>query len=94
MKVLVTQSGLNLCDPVDCNPPVPLPTEFLRQEYWSGLPFTSPEELPNPGVDPGLLHCKKIVLQGSPRVAIYLPNLIDHIPFHKKIQFTHFWNLH
>ena len=67
VKVLVTQSCLNLCDPVDCNPPVPLSTEFLRQEYWSGLPFTSPEELPNPGVDPGLLHCKKIVLPGQPK---------------------------
>ena len=27
--------------------------EFSRQEYWSGLPFTSPRDLPNPGVKPG-----------------------------------------
>ena len=26
--------------------------EFSRQEYWSGLPFLSPEELPNPGIEP------------------------------------------
>ena len=26
---------------------------FSRQEYWSGLPFTSPEDLPNPGIEPG-----------------------------------------
>ena len=26
--------------------------EFSRQEYWSGLPFPSPEELPNPGIKP------------------------------------------
>ena len=26
--------------------------EFSRQEYWSGLPFPSPEELPNPGIEP------------------------------------------
>ena len=25
---------------------------FSRQEYWSGLPFPSPEDLPNPGVEP------------------------------------------
>ena len=25
--------------------------EFSRQEYWSGLPFPSPEELPNPGIE-------------------------------------------
>ena len=24
-----------------------------RQEYWSGLPFPSPEDLPNPGIKPG-----------------------------------------
>ena len=26
---------------------------FSRQEYWSGLPFSSPEDLPNPGIEPG-----------------------------------------
>ena len=26
--------------------------EFSRQEYWSGLPFPSPEALPNPGIEP------------------------------------------
>ena len=25
---------------------------FLRQEYWSGLPFPSPEDLPDPGIEP------------------------------------------
>ena len=25
---------------------------FPRQEYWSGLPFPSPEDLPDPGVEP------------------------------------------
>ena len=26
---------------------------FPRQEYWSGLPFPSPGDLPNPGIEPG-----------------------------------------
>ena len=26
--------------------------EFCRQEYWSGQPFPSPGDLPNPGVEP------------------------------------------
>ena len=26
---------------------------FSRQEYWSGLPFTSPGDLPDPGIEPG-----------------------------------------
>ena len=30
----------------------PLSTEFSRQEYWSGLPFLSPGDLPEPGIKP------------------------------------------
>ena len=30
----------------------PLSTGFSRQEYWSGLPFPSPKDLPNPGIKP------------------------------------------
>ena len=30
----------------------PQSMEFSRQEYWSGLPFPSPEDLPNPGSEP------------------------------------------
>ena len=30
----------------------PLSMEFSRQEYWSGLPFPPPENLPNPGIKP------------------------------------------
>ena len=32
---------------------IPLSVEFSRQEYWSGLPFPSPEDLPDPGIEPG-----------------------------------------
>ena len=30
----------------------PLSMEFSRQEYWSGLPFPSPGDLPDPGIKP------------------------------------------
>ena len=30
----------------------PLSMGFSRQEYWSGLPFSSPGDLPNPGIEP------------------------------------------
>ena len=46
--------------------------EFFRQEYWSGLPFPSPEEIPNSGIEPwspalqaGSLPFE---LQGSPYI--------------------------
>ena len=31
---------------------VPSSMGFSRQEYWSGLSFPSPEDLPNPGIKP------------------------------------------
>ena len=30
-----------------------LSVEFSRQEYWSGLPFPPPGDLPNPGIEAG-----------------------------------------
>ena len=48
----VTQSCLTLCNPIDCSQ-APLSMGFSRQEYWSGLPFPSPEDLPDPGIERG-----------------------------------------
>ena len=31
-------------------PQAPLAMEFSRQEYWSGLPFPTPGDLPDPGI--------------------------------------------
>ena len=50
--VLVTHLCPTLCNPMDCSPQAPLSTGFSRQEYWNGLPFPSPENLPNPGIKP------------------------------------------
>ena len=36
------QSCLALCDPMDTAHQAPLSTGFSREEYWSGLPFPSP----------------------------------------------------
>ena len=40
----------NSCDPCTITPQA-LPMRFPRQEYWSGLPFPSPGELPNQGIE-------------------------------------------
>ena len=60
VKVLVTQSCPTLWDLMDCSPQAPLSMEFSRQEYWSGLPFFSPGDLPNSGIEP-----RSPVLQGD-----------------------------
>ena len=38
--------------PTLCNPMDSMSMEFSRPEYWSGLPFPSPGNLPNPGIEP------------------------------------------
>ena len=54
---------------------VPLSMGFSRQEYWSGLPFPSPENLPNPGIKPAspALQADYLLLsnQGSPFGAMW-----------------------
>ena len=39
------------CDSMNCTCPVPLSMGFSRQEYWSGLPFPPPGDLPDPGIE-------------------------------------------
>ena len=52
--VLVTQSCLILCDPVNCVAhQAALSMDFSRKEYWSGLPCPSPGDLPDSRIEPG-----------------------------------------
>ena len=51
IKVLV-QSCPTLCDPVDCSLPGFSVHGIFQEEYWSGLPFPSPGDLSNPGMEP------------------------------------------
>ena len=39
---------------------------FSRQEYWSGLPFPSPGDLPNPGIEPGSSSLEADALTSEP----------------------------
>ena len=39
---------------------------FSRQEYWSGLPFPSPGDLPDPGIEPGSPALKADALSSEP----------------------------
>ena len=48
----VAQSCSTLCEPLDCSPPGSSVHGILRQEFWSELPFPSPGDLPNPGIEP------------------------------------------
>ena len=64
--MLVAQSCPTLCDPMDCSQPVSLSMGFSRQEYWSGQPFPSPGELPDPGIKPTFPAFQVDSLQSDP----------------------------
>ena len=49
---LVAKSCPTLATPWSVARQAPLSMGFSRQEYWSGLPFPSPGDLPNPGIKP------------------------------------------
>ena len=67
----------------------PLSMEFSRQEYWSGQPFPSPGDLPDPGMEsgsPGSPTCGQILPhQGSPKESEegLLVNLDCYSKYHK-----------
>ena len=52
-EVKVAQLYPTLCNPMNYIAfQSPLSMKFFRQEYWSGLPFSSSGDLPNPGIKP------------------------------------------
>ena len=53
LKVKVkVKSCPTLCDPWTLAHQAPLSMGFSGQKYWSGLPFPSPGDLPDPGIEP------------------------------------------
>ena len=50
---LVAKSCPTLATPWTVARQAPLSMGFPRQEYWSGLPFPSPGDLPDPAIEPG-----------------------------------------
>ena len=52
VKVFVSVAS-NSATPWKVAHQAPLSMAFSRQEYWSGLPFPSPGDLPDPRIEPG-----------------------------------------
>ena len=75
------QSPLTLSDPMDCSLPAPLSMGFSRQDNWSGLPFPSPEDLPNPGVEPGSPAPPALAGNSLPQGPPGKPSLNPTFPF-------------
>ena len=75
----VPQSCPALCDSMDCSIcQASLSMGFSRQEYWSGLSFSSPEDLPNPGIEPGSPALQADSLPSEPPVGSWCSELNRH----------------
>ena len=61
--VCVSSVMSDICDP-KANKAL-LPMRFSRQEYWSGLPFPPPRDLPDPGIEPVPLALQMVYLPWS-----------------------------
>ena len=49
---MLTESNIVFATPWIVGYQAPQSMKFSKQEYWSGLPFSSPGDLPNPGIKP------------------------------------------
>ena len=50
----------------------PLSMEFSRQEYWCGLPFPSPGDLPDIGIEPGSPALQADALSSEPIIVRHI----------------------
>ena len=71
-KVKVFSRVLLFVAPWTVAPLAPLSMGFSRQEHWHGLPFPSPGDLPDPGIEPASLS--------SPALAAYCWHLLASPP--------------
>ena len=65
MSVFVAQSRLTLCNPTDCSLTGSSVHGILQSGTLDGLPFPSPEDLPDPGIKPWspALHADSLLFE-------------------------------
>ena len=76
---------------------VPLSMEFLSQEYWSGLPFASPGDLPNQGIQGARFNRlqvkdSKINKNLSDKKQAFEHHTLFKFHLFVSFSFCHFWN--
>ena len=59
---------------------------FSRQEYWSGLPFPSPGDLPNPGIEPGFPALQADSLPSEPPVPEAMLNMCSFLTYYHQMR--------
>ena len=65
--------------------------EFSRQEYWSGFPFPSPGDLPNPEIESGSAALQADSLPSEPSGKPIHTYIHTHAHTYTLIAHTHMW---
>ena len=89
MKVSVAQLCLTFWDSMDCSPPgSSVHGIFSRQEYWSGLPFPSPGDLPRSRGQTDSLPPEPV---GKPQIFFFsVTQMVMNLPAMQETQETRF----
>ena len=82
VRAKMLQSCPTLCNPLDCVAcQAPLSKGFSRQEYWSGLPFPSPGDLPRDRTGISYVSCVGLQVFSAPAKLSRWPlGLCKHLP--------------
>ena len=75
------------CDPVDCSPPG-LFMGFSRQEYWSGLPYPLPGDLPDPEIESTLPASPSLQVDSLPAEPPFWRQGCQRVPMLKRTELT------
>ena len=78
-KMLVAQLYLTLCNTMACSPPGSSVHRIFQAKNWSGQPFPSLGDLPNPGMEPGSLALQVDSLSLSHQGSLYAFKVNEHI---------------
>ena len=78
------QSCLILYNFMDCSPPDSSFLEFSKQEYWSGLPFPTPEDLPDLGIELASTMSPAFQVDTLPTEPPGKPSLLLHKTIHDR----------
>ena len=82
----VIQTCPTFCDRWTVAHQAPPSMGFSRQEYWSGLPFPSPGDLPNPGIEPRSPTLQADALTSAPPGK---PSIHTYIDIYSEVQLSH-----
>ena len=84
--MLVAQSCLTPCNPMDCSPPGSPVHGILQARYWSGFSLPSPGNLPDPGIEPGSLTLQADSLLSEPPGNVTFRNCIKILKLKKVLK--------